>query len=617
MAGTSLLAFVRISYNNFKVDTNDLRKVLEPVLFLSEGDYQVRAKRYPSSSVYIARKILFLVGMGFFFGSYRPAWSMNEAEKEANYWRQTGLSRRQVLEFINNQSCSKSADTFKLCLLVLDAIAGQLKPALKLAVDQKKEVPERLGSVGSVGFLPKEVVADDQGFRNGRQTKLRLEKEKIERRTQFELYRKIFLINGETKLDIDKAVIGLYDKLLSEPGNENRESEITAAAINKYLKFTDPHTYIIDEKSFNDLQSNKINEIQKSNLGLLVMSLGNKLYLRALKGGPAENAGIMDNDVLLGIDTAAFDQSHSADQVAPLLLGDPGTKVALKIQRGDSLLEVVVQRAAVTADIVVPEFIQHMGRKYGYIALNDFLNNNENQSTCKQIKTAIFEAERQGVEGIVLDLRNNGGGFLTEASCVAGLFSGENHIAAKVRNLKEDSVLLMKTDHQQVTKLNLVVLINSFTASVAEVVAGFFQEIQRAWIVGERSFGKGTAQDAVAIGGKKENRVLLFYTSHQFYQSSGLSHQGRGITPDFDVPIDPSLSSDELWRPREMDLYENAIANDMRIEWTQSRPEEVKKIKECIHNKNLLEPVYQIEKAKPFGTDYQVLMAESVLFCSQ
>jgi C-terminal peptidase prc len=553
----------------------------------------------------------------FFLDLIVPAWSMSEAEKEVYYWRQTGLSRLQVLGLINNRSCSKSGDAFKLCLLVLDAIAGQLRPALQLAVDQKKEAPERLRSVGSVGFLPKEVLADDQSLRNGFQTKLRLENEKNERRKQLELYEQIYLIHRETQLDIDKAVINLYDKLLSEPGNENRESAITAAAINNYLKFTDPHTYIIDEKSFNDLQSNKINDIKKSSLGLLVMPLGNKLYLRALKGSPAENAGIMDNDVLLGIDTAVFDQSPSVDQVAPLLLGDPGTKVTLKIQRGDNLLEVVVQRAAVTTDIVVPEFIQHMGRLYGYIALIDFLNTDENQSTCKQIKTAILEVERQGAEGIVLDLRNNGGGFLAQASCVAGLFSGENRIAAKVRNLKENSMLLMMTDHQQVTKLNLVVLINSFTASVAEVVAGFFQEVQRAWIVGEQSFGKGTAQDAVVIGGSKENRVLLFYTSHQFYQSSGLSHQGRGITPDFDVPIDPSLSSDELWRPREMDLYENAIANDTQIKWTQSRPEEVKKIKECVHNKNLTEPVYQIEKAKPFGTDYQVLMAESVLFCTQ
>ncbi|MBK8204877.1 MAG: hypothetical protein IPK68_22070 [Bdellovibrionales bacterium] len=114
----------------------------------------------------------------------------------------------------------------------------------------------------------------------------------------------------------------------------------------------------------------------------------------------------------------------------------------------------------------------------------------------------------------------------------------------------------------------------------------------------------------------KENRVLLFYTSHQFYQSRTFTSKEGNYT-GFDVPIDPSLSSDELWRPREMDLYENAIANDTQIKWTQSRPEEVKKIKECVHNKNLTEPVYQIEKAKPFGTDYQVLMAESVLFCTQ
>jgi carboxyl-terminal processing protease len=555
--------------------------------------------------------------MGFLFGFFRPAWSMSEAEKESYSWRETGLGRLQVLRIINNRSCSKSGDAFKLCLFVLDAIAGQLRPPLQLAVDQQKEVPEKLRSVGSVGFLPKEVVADDQDLTSGFQTKLRLEKEKNERRKQFELYGQIYLIHRETQLDIDKAVINLYDKLLSEPGNENRESAITAAAINKYLKFTDPHTYIIDEKSFNELKSNKINDIKKSSLGLLVMPLGNKLYLRALKGGPAENAGIMDNDVLLGVDTVAFDQSPSVDQVASLLLGDPGTKVTLKIQRGENLLEVVIQRTVVKTDIMVPEFIQHMGRRYGYIALNDFLNTDENQSTCEQIKTAVLEVERKGAEGIVLDLRNNGGGFLTQASCVAGLFSGENRIVAKVRNLKENSLVLMMTDHQQVTKLDLVVLINSFTASVAEVVAGFFQEVQRAWIVGEQSFGKGTAQDAVIIGGSKENRVLLFYTSHQFYRSSGLSHQGRGITPDFDVPIDPSLSSDKLWRPREMDLYENAITNDTGIEWTQSRPEEVKKIKECIHNKNLTEPIYQIEKAKPFGTDYQVLMAESVLFCSE
>lgn len=569
------------------------------------------------SSACSAKQMLFVLGMVFLFGSYRPAWSMSQAEKEAHYWRQTGLSRLQVLEFINNQSCSKSGDAFELCLLVLDAIAGQLKPALRLAVAQNNVGPETLGSVGRVGFLLKGVVEDDQGLRSGFQTKFRLERERDERRKQFELYRQIYLINKETQLDIEKAVVSLYDKLMTEPGSENRESAISAAAINRYLQFTDPHTYIIDEKSFNELKSNKNTEIQKSGLGLLVTHLGNKLYLRALKGGPAENAGIMDNDILLGVDRVVFDQSPSVDQIAPLLLGNPGTKVTLKIQRGDSPLEVVVQRATETKDNVAPGFIQHIGQKYGYIALSDFLSDDQNQTTCNQVKTAILEIERQGAEGIVLDLRNNGGGFLTQASCVAGLFAGENRIAAKVRSLKENSIHLMMTDHQQVTKLKLVVLINSLTASVAEVVAGFFQEVQRAWIVGEQSFGKGTAQNVVVIGGTKENRVLLFYSSHQFYQSNGFSHQGKGITPDFNVPIDPSLSSDELWRPREMDLYENAIANDTRTDWVQSRPEELKKITECMHYRNLTEPAYQIEKAKPFGADYQVLMAESVLFCSQ
>ncbi|MBK7842621.1 MAG: PDZ domain-containing protein [Bdellovibrionales bacterium] len=314
------------------------------------------------SSGYSAKQMLFVLGMVFLFGSYRPAWSMSEAEKEAHYWRQTGLSRLQVLGFINNQSCSKSGDAFELCLLVLDAIAGQLKPALRLAVAQNNVGPGKLGSMGRVGFILKGVVEDDQGLRNGFQTKFRLERERDERRKQFELYGQIYLINKETQLNIDKAVISLYDKLLTEPGNENRESAISAAAINRYLQFTDPHTYIIDEKSFNELKSNKNTEIQKSGLGLLVTHLGNKLYLRALKGGPAENAGIMDNDILLGIDTVAFDQSPSVDQVASLLLGDPGTKVTLKIQRGENLLEVVIQRTVVKTDIMVPEFIQHMGQ---------------------------------------------------------------------------------------------------------------------------------------------------------------------------------------------------------------------------------------------------------------
>ncbi|MBK8204876.1 MAG: hypothetical protein IPK68_22065 [Bdellovibrionales bacterium] len=121
----------------------------------------------------------------------------------------------------------------------------------------------------------------------------------------------------------------------------------------------------------------------------------------------------------------------------------------------------------------MPEFIQHMGRMYGYIALNDFLNTDENRSTCKQkIKTAILEVERQGAEGIVLDLRNNGGGFLAQASCVAGLFQERICIAASAK--PERKLLALDDDGSSAgTKLNLVVLINSRSPERSEVVAGF------------------------------------------------------------------------------------------------------------------------------------------------
>jgi carboxyl-terminal processing protease len=234
------------------------------------------------------------------------------------------------------------------------------------------------------------------------------------------------------------------------------------------------------------------------------------------------------------------------------------------------------------------------------------------RNACEVIGQKIEKLTADGAKGLVFDLRGNGGGLLDEAICIGGLFAGQK-VIVKVKDLEANSFEDKPSFHDSITSLPLVILIDAGSASASEVVSGAMQDHRRAWILGERSFGKGTVQAPQPFLSRD---IVLFRTIQRFYQPLGRTNQLVGIFPDFEVPATPDATADERFRLREADIYPHALKAESG-DWKQPRPDEVSAVGACVAKDSLAKKAYAAAKAKKAAVDYQLLSAEEVLKCGK
>jgi carboxyl-terminal processing protease len=243
-----------------------------------------------------------------------------------------------------------------------------------------------------------------------------------------------------------------------------------------------------------------------------------------IPGGPAEAAGVKANDVIVAIDGKDVASMAKADRTTPIR-GPEGTSVRLTIRRPGTpgTIDITVTRQkinipAVTLD-VMPNSIAHIT----VTAFNDFTN--------AQLDTILKQVQDQHLKGIVLDLRNNGGGYVDGAQQLLGRFLPEDSVA-----MLEDrrptggalTPLLVKNNGPQLLDLPMVMLVNGGTASASEIVAGSLQDYGRATLVGTKTFGKGSEQEVTSLADGSSVRITVanWYTPHQRVI------QKEGLTPD-------------------------------------------------------------------------------------
>jgi carboxyl-terminal processing protease len=243
-----------------------------------------------------------------------------------------------------------------------------------------------------------------------------------------------------------------------------------------------------------------------------------------IPGGPAEAAGVKANDVIVAIDGKDVASMAKADRTTPIR-GPEGTSVRLTIRRPGTpgTIDITVTRQkinipAVTLD-VMPNSIAHIT----VTAFNDFTN--------AQLDTILKQVQDQHLKGIVLDLRNNGGGYVDGAQQLLGRFLPKDSVA-----MLEDrrptggalTPLLVKNNGPQLLDLPMVMLVNGGTASASEIVAGSLQDYGRATLVGTKTFGKGSEQEVTSLADGSSVRITVanWYTPHQRVI------QKEGLTPD-------------------------------------------------------------------------------------
>ena len=321
---------------------------------------------------------------------------------------------------------------------------------------------------------------------------------------------------------------------------EASEKDLVKSAINGMLTNLDPHSSFLDDEDFEDMQVQTKGAF--GGLGIEVtMEDGFVKVISPIDDTPAARAEIQPNDLIIGIDDEAV-YGLTLNEAVEKLRGPIGKPVIIMIRRGNlDPFEVEIVRDEIKISSVKNQLFDGIG----YIRLTTF-SEQTTPGLIKAVKEFQIELDNE-LKGVVLDLRNNPGGLLSEAVSVADSFLELGEIVStRGRDLK-DSTHHYSRPGDIINGLPLVVLINSGSASASEIVAGALKDHKRAIILGKRSFGKGSVQTVIPLPGHGAMRL----TTARYYTPSGISIQAKGITPDIEVevakiePIDFGIAREE------------------------------------------------------------------------
>ena len=268
-------------------------------------------------------------------------------------------------------------------------------------------------------------------------------------------------------------------------------------------------------------------------IGASVLPAGHRYVVVSLLAGPAQAAGIQVGDTIVrigGKPTARMSLTH----VMARILGPAGTPVRLQLSRNGHLVDLRVRRAVIHTPPVHARLVSYVGRRYGVVAITSF-----SVGTAVLVRRELQRLTHDGANGVVLDLREDPGGFVTQAVNVTSLFI--NHgIVVSLQGLHQPQEVL-RANPGNATKLPLVVLVDRYTASAAEIVAAALRDNHRATIVGERTFGKALVQavDPLTNGAALELSIAHYTTP------SGQDLSGVGLEPQIPARDDPRTGQDD------------------------------------------------------------------------
>lgn len=323
-------------------------------------------------------------------------------------------------------------------------------------------------------------------------------------------------------LELFGDVVGIVEQAYVVPVDNKKLIE---AALAGMMTALDPHSNYLPPSNYDELRERT--EGQYSGVGLTISADGGMVkVISPMDDSPAAKAGVQAGDVISSIEgqNAA---GLTVSQVSEKLRGEVGTSIKVTFLRdGEDPLEVVLTREVIKVQSVTGR----VEGDFGYLRVSTF-----NENTGRELNEAIakIKAEKPGVKGYVLDLRNNGGGLLNAAIDVSDAFLERGEIVSQ-RGRTPEQIQRYSAKPGDITGgLPLVVLVNYGSASASEIVAGALKDHQRATVVGLTSFGKGSVQTVIPLRQGQDGALSI--TTARYYTPSGASIQKIGIEPDLEV----------------------------------------------------------------------------------
>lgn len=304
-------------------------------------------------------------------------------------------------------------------------------------------------------------------------------------------------------------------------------------AIDAMLSSLDPYTNYYPESDIEDVKLQLLGEY--GGVGSLIMQRGDSILVsEPYQGLPADEAGLKPGDLILEVNGESTRGKTTAD-VSSAMRGQAGTSVTLKLERAGKVFEKTLTRREIKLPNV--PYYGYVQGDYGYIKLDEFTTD-----AAKNVKDAFVKlrTDKPDLKGLILDLRGNGGGLMNEAVDIVGIWVPQGTLVVETKGKVASKNLKSFTRQQPVdTKLPLAVLIDNTSASASEIVSGALQDLDRAVVIGQRSFGKGLVQNILPMPYNSQMKVTVskyYIPSGRCIQAIDYSHrdeQGRAArVPD-------------------------------------------------------------------------------------
>jgi carboxyl-terminal processing protease len=364
--------------------------------------------------------------------------------------------------------------------------------------------------------------------------------------------------SGDTALI--QQVMRLVQQRYVEPV---KPDELTTDALKGMLSALDPHSDYMDASEYQTMQSDLRGKF--GGIGIeLTLQNGRPQVISPIDGTPAAEGGIEPGDVIAKINDRPT-IGLSLQEIVTTLRGTPGSPVKLEIARANHApIQINLTRRIINV-VTVKSHMESHG--IGYVRISTF--GERTQSELLDAVSALKRHTNSNLNGLVLDLRNNPGGLLDAAVDVSSDFLDSGTVVTTRGRLSSDNHVFEVTSHgDPFGAVPVVVLINSASASAAEIVTGALQDHHRATVMGTRSFGKGSVQTIIPLGDHGAVRL----TTARYYTPSGHSIQDQGIVPDIvvNVPKDQQVANATVLR--EVDLA-HALRNTGALDSSRSGAE--------------------------------------------
>ncbi len=309
--------------------------------------------------------------------------------------------------------------------------------------------------------------------------------------------------------------------------DKTQYKDLLYGALRGMLSSLDPHSQFMEPEAFSDMRNDTAGEF--GGVGIVIgVRDGVLTVIAPMEDTPAFRAGILHGDKIIGIDGESTENISLHDAVRKMR-GEPGTRVKIKILRikPQEVKEHEIVRAVIKVESVKGAKMLEDG--IGYVRVAQF-----NEPTNEALQRAVDRLLKEGMQALILDLRNNPGGLLSSAVDVSGNFLKRGDLIVSTKGRSGFGTQEYKAQRDaHYDDFALVILVNGGSASASEIVAGALQDNHRAILIGEKTFGKGSVQSVIPL----EDGSAIRLTTAKYYTPSGRTIHEKGVEPDIVIPM--------------------------------------------------------------------------------